>query len=141
MQVTNIDLLTTASRKSPIFSPDKWFKVILLGKSMLPLEEPPLTRQQFAICFAQSEAELSLDLLLVSCCVGSEFLSSIHKNFEARVLKVFTNKSLTHKHNKQLTHKQGTALPDKLLLHCKSDSPHTLSNFVYDLQALSSVQA
>ena len=61
---------------------------------MLPLEEPPLTRQQFAICFAQSEAELSLDLLLVNCSVGSEFLSSIHKNFEARVLKVFTNKNV-----------------------------------------------
>ena len=56
---------------------------------MLPLEEPPLTRQQFAICFAQSEVELSLDLLLVSCSVGSEFRSSIHKNFEARVLKAF----------------------------------------------------
>ena len=63
---------------------------------MLPLEEPPLTRQQFAICFAQSEAELSLDLLLVNCSVGSEFLSSIHKNFEARVLKVFTNKKREH---------------------------------------------
>ena len=57
---------------------------------MLLLEEPPLTRQQFAICLAQSEAEPSLDLLLVICCVGSEFRSSIHKNFEARVLKVFT---------------------------------------------------
>ena len=60
---------------------------------MLPLEEPPLTRQQFAICFAQSEVELSLDLLLVSCSVGSEFRSSIHKNFEARVLKSFTTNS------------------------------------------------
>ena len=73
-------------------SPDNWFKVILLGKSMLPLEDPPLTRQQFAICLAQSEAELSLDLLLVNGCDGSEFRSSIHKNLEARVLKVFTTK-------------------------------------------------
>lgn len=69
-----------------ILLPDNWFKAILLGKSRLLLDEPPLPRQQFAIWRVQSEVELSLDLLLVSWWAGSEFRSSIHKNFEARVL-------------------------------------------------------
>lgn len=72
---------------------------------MLLFEDPPLPRQQFAICFVQSEVELSLDRLLLNCRVGSELRSSIHKNFEARVLKVL-RKTSQHK-DRRVFHKTG----------------------------------